>query len=293
MMHLGAFVHETGQHVAAWRHPGAHLSFGRELRRYGGGGPARRARQDRLPVPGRQRRRRSPGQSRSARPHGQGRQVRADDHPVGAGGRDQEPRLRRDLDHDLQRALHARPPVRLARPDQRRPLGLEPRDLEQRGGCAELQPRRAHDARRPLRARHRVRRGGDGPVGQLGRGRLHPRQGSGVFFDPAKHACAEPQGQALPGAGPAQRGVLAAGPAGGGPGRRLGHRPRCRRAARRGRVHRADHLRAGQGVLRRRAGAPAAVRPHAGRGHGDAGLLSGGRADSDARRRRSTTTCSR
>ncbi|WP_422002655.1 LLM class flavin-dependent oxidoreductase [Reyranella sp.] len=28
MMHLGAFVHETGQHVAAWRHPRAHMHSG-------------------------------------------------------------------------------------------------------------------------------------------------------------------------------------------------------------------------------------------------------------------------
>ncbi|HTR85925.1 MAG TPA: LLM class flavin-dependent oxidoreductase [Reyranella sp.] len=28
MMHLGAFVHETGQHVAAWRHPEAHFNSG-------------------------------------------------------------------------------------------------------------------------------------------------------------------------------------------------------------------------------------------------------------------------
>ena len=28
MMHLGAFVHETGQHVAAWRHPEAHFHSG-------------------------------------------------------------------------------------------------------------------------------------------------------------------------------------------------------------------------------------------------------------------------
>ena len=27
-MRLGAFVHETGQHVAAWRHPGAHTRTG-------------------------------------------------------------------------------------------------------------------------------------------------------------------------------------------------------------------------------------------------------------------------
>jgi len=31
MMHLGAFVHETGQHVAAWRHPGAHAEAGTNL----------------------------------------------------------------------------------------------------------------------------------------------------------------------------------------------------------------------------------------------------------------------
>ena len=28
LMRLGAFVHETGQHVAAWRHPGAHARTG-------------------------------------------------------------------------------------------------------------------------------------------------------------------------------------------------------------------------------------------------------------------------
>ena len=28
MMHLGAFVHETGQHVAAWRHPDAYADSG-------------------------------------------------------------------------------------------------------------------------------------------------------------------------------------------------------------------------------------------------------------------------
>ena len=28
MMKLGAFVHESGQHVAAWRHPDAHMHAG-------------------------------------------------------------------------------------------------------------------------------------------------------------------------------------------------------------------------------------------------------------------------
>ena len=51
----------------------------------------------------------------------------------------------------------------------------------------------------------------------------------------------------------------------------------ARRADRRAGVHRADHFEQAQGVLRRRQGAPAAVRPHAGRGEGHAGLQSGGR----------------
>ncbi len=54
--------------------------------------------------------------------------------------------------------------------------------------------------------------------------------------------------------GPLNVALLAAGTAGAGPGRRLGHRARCRRAPRRAGVHRADHLRAGQGILRRRDG---------------------------------------
>ena len=32
MMSLGAFVHETGQHVAAWRHPDAYMESGTNFR---------------------------------------------------------------------------------------------------------------------------------------------------------------------------------------------------------------------------------------------------------------------
>ncbi len=158
--------------------PGAY-AFRHQLRRDGRNRAACRARQVRPAVPRRHRGGEPDGQRRFARPHGQGREVRAHDDPVGPGGGDEEPRPGRDLDHDLQRALHACPPVRLARPDQRRPLGLEPRDLEQRAGRAELQPRGASQPCRPLRPRDRVRRRGQRPVGQLGRGRLHPRQGVG------------------------------------------------------------------------------------------------------------------
>ena len=220
-----------------------------QLRRDGRDRPACRARQVRPAVPGRHRGGEPVGQRRCARPHGQGREVRAHDDPVGPGGGDQKSRPGRDLDHDLQRALHAGPPVRLARPDQRRPLGLEPRHLEQRAGCAELQPRGASQPCRPLRPRDRVRRRGQRPVGQLGRGRLHPRQGIGRLLRPGEDACAEPQGEALPGARAAQRRLLAAGPAGAGAGRRLGHRTRRRRPPRRAGLHRGHDLRAGQGVL--------------------------------------------
>ncbi len=264
-----------------------------QLRPGGRGGADRRARQVRPAVPGRHRRRQPVGQRRRARPHGQGREVRADDDSVGAGRGDQASRPGRDLDHHLQRALYARPPVRLARPDQRRPRRLEPRHLQQRIRCAELQPRGAPVACRPLRAGDRVRRRRERPVGQLGRGCLHPRQGIGRLLRSLEGSSAEPQGQALPGARPAQCRALAAGPAGAGAGRRVGHRPRCRRAARRTGLHGADHLRAGQGILCRRHGASAEVRPHARPGEGDAGLLSRGGAARSRKPRRSSTTCSR
>ena len=180
MMHLGAFVHETGQHVAAWRHPGAHHRSGTSFAEMAETAAAGRAGPVRPAVPGRLRRRQPRGQRRGARPHGQGGEVRADDGAVRPGGRHPPPRPGRHLDHDLQRALHAGPPVRLARPDQRRPRRLEPGHLEQRAGCAELQPRRAPRPCRPLRSRPRVRRRGQRPVGQLGRGRLHPRPGIGT-----------------------------------------------------------------------------------------------------------------
>ncbi len=122
-----------------------------------------------------------------ARPHGQDREVRADDAAVGAGGGDQASRPRRDLHHDLQRALYARAAVRLARPDQRRPRGLEPRHLEQRG-----RRRSTTAATEHMRHADRYDRAAEfaevvhGPVGQLGRGRVHPRQGIGRLLRPRR-----------------------------------------------------------------------------------------------------------
>ena len=56
---------------------------------------------------------------------------------------------------------------------------------------------------------------------------------SGVFFDPAKMHVLNHKGKHFQVRGPLNVALLAAGPAGAGAGRRLGHRPRCRRAPRR------------------------------------------------------------
>ena len=76
---------------------------------------------------------------------------------------------RHGLDH-LHRALQSRPPVRLARPYQRRPGRLEHRDLVARAGRAQLrrhgtgEPRRALRARRGVHVRSRRRCGTAGPT---------------------------------------------------------------------------------------------------------------------------------
>ena len=63
---------------------------------------------------------------------------------------------------------------------------------------------------------------------------------SGVFFDPAKMHVLNHKGKHFQVRGPLNVALLAAGPADAGAGRRLGHRPGRRRAARRDRLHRAD-----------------------------------------------------
>ena len=116
---------------------------------------------------------------------------------------------------------------------------------------------------------------------------------SGVFFDPSKVHVLNHKGKHFQVRGPLNVACSPQGRPVAGAGRRLRHRPRRRRAAGRAGLHRADHLRAGQGVLCRRHGAPAEVRPHARPGEGHAGLLSGGRPHAKRRPRRNSTTCSR
>jgi alkanesulfonate monooxygenase SsuD/methylene tetrahydromethanopterin reductase-like flavin-dependent oxidoreductase (luciferase family) len=79
---------------------------------------------------------------------------------------------------------------------------LEPGDIVERARGAQLQPRRALCARRPLRACRRIRRRGQRPVEQLRRRRLRARQGLGPLLRPGQAPRAAPQEQALSVQGP-------------------------------------------------------------------------------------------
>ena len=136
-----------------------------------------------------------------------------------------------DRDDDLRRALLARAPLRLARPSQQGPRLLEHRHDVVSRRFAELQPHRACRQGRALRARQRVRRDLQGPVGQLGGRRLHPEQRNRPVPRSCARAHAEPHGQALPGEGSAQRRPHAAGLSGDVHGRPVRGRPRARRQA--------------------------------------------------------------
>ena len=74
-------------------------------------------------------------------------------------------RARLHREHELRRALSGRAQVRVARPDQRRPLRLELGHLRQRDRGAEFRPRAASAEGRALPARPRVRRRGARAVG--------------------------------------------------------------------------------------------------------------------------------
>ena len=184
----------------------------------------RRARQVRHDLPRRQRLR-ARGQDGGAVALGAvHRQLRADHADLGAGRRHRPHRAHLHRVDQLQRAVPCGAEVRLARPHQRRPRRLESRHLRHGGRGAELQPRRPLRPRRALRARQRVRRDRHRAVGQLGRRRLHARQGEREFLRSGQAACAQPQGQAFLGARPAQHAALAAGPSGDRAGRHLRRR---------------------------------------------------------------------
>ena len=258
------------------------------------GGGSRQVRHDLLPghggrgrQPGAGARRAHPRQAlahRQARADGDARRARHGDEPDRPG---------RDRDHDLQRALQHRPPLRLDRPYQRRPRRLEPGDVADRGRVGEFRLRRAPGACRALRARRRILRGRHRPVGQLGRRRPAARQAERRLHGPRQGPLPRPRRQALQGQGTAQHHPLAAGLAGGGAGGLVRGRPRARGAHRRRGVHRPDENRRGQGLLRRHQeprGATTAARPTTSRSCPASPRCS---AAPWKRRARTTNTCSR
>ena len=101
-----------------------------------------------------------------------------------------------------------RPQIRDARPDKQRPRRLERRHLLVRGRGQELQSRAARRLRHALCARCRVRGRREGPVGQLGGGRIPIRQASGQFFDESKMHVLDHKGRFFSVRGPLNVGRL-------------------------------------------------------------------------------------
>ena len=173
-LRLGAFMRPISIHTGAWRYPGAWPDANFNLRLcpadpQAGGRPLRRLLHGRPHG-----RAEHAGGGAEAQPHHH--LLRAADAAVGAGDGDGAHRADRHGQHDLQRPLPHRPEIRLARPYQRRPRGLEPGHHRQPRRGAEFRPGRAHGAWRALQARPRVLRGGHRALGQLRRRRLHPRR---------------------------------------------------------------------------------------------------------------------
>ena len=130
-----------------------------------------------------------------------------------------------------------------------------------------------------LSPRARVRACGARAVEQLGRGRVPARQGIERLFRQDEAARARAQGRVLPRARAAQRAAVAAGRAGDGAGRRVGGRPRARRRDRRGGVRRACVAGERAGILCRREGPHAGLRPRSGFAQDHAGAVRVDRAD--------------
>ena len=177
------------------RHPRRQLQFPRHegLHPDAGAGQVRRLLHGRSPCGAEH-----AGERAEAQPHRH--LVRALHPAVGAGGGDRAHRLDGDrLDH-LRRALPYRPPVRVARPHQRRPRRLEHRHHRQPGRGADFRSRRGRRPRRALSPRPRVLRRGHRAVGLVRRRRLRARRRERHLLRPHPHARAGAQGRAPAGA---------------------------------------------------------------------------------------------
>ncbi len=201
-LHLGAFMRPVGIHTAWWRYPGAYSDANFNLQHLIRFAQKPGARPVRRVVHGRPSRRAQHADG-GAEAQRDGDLVRPADPAAGVGDGDRASRADRHRLLDLRAGLHDRAAFRLARPHQRRARRLEPGHHLQPRRRAQFRLDRAYGAWRALPPRPRVLRRRDRPLGQLGRGRLHPRCRERHLFRPRADACARPQGRVPVGARPA------------------------------------------------------------------------------------------
>ena len=200
-LRLGAFFNPTGHHVASWRHP---QRAGRRRRQF----PAlrrdradRRARQVRHDLPRRQRRRARSAHGGAVALGAVHRQLRADHADLGARRRD-EPHRPRSAPRP--RATTSRFTSRASSPRSTTSAAAAPAGT----WSPPAQSVEAYNFGRDAHYGHaeRYERANEfaevvvGAVGQLGRRRLHARQGERAVLRSGEDACAQSRGQALQGA---------------------------------------------------------------------------------------------
>ena len=222
-MKLGLNIVANGAHAAGWRMPGAQADAALDIRLWKRMAQAAEAARihfmfwaDGIAV---RHSARDDDELSYNRPH---RRIRAVDPDRRPGRGHPADRLPGQRVHHLQRPLSPGPQVRLARPHQRGPGGLERGHVLERAGGVQLRPRRAHGTRAALPAGGGVRRCRVRPVGQLGRRCVHPRQGRRAVFRPGQAAHPEPPRRDIRGEGAAERGAPGAGLSGDRAGRVVG-----------------------------------------------------------------------
>ena len=188
-MSLGAFFHPTGNHVAAWLHPGSQVDAGTNVDHYIAiTRTAERGCFDMVFLADAMATR--DGKPRGAEALAAIHGVFRADHAAGRTGHRHQPHRPR---------LHGQPtsynePYDIARrfaslePHQQGADRLERGDVGQPDRGVQLRARRTLPARRTVRARAGVRRRGARPVGQLGGRRLPARPGERRLLRPRQAA---------------------------------------------------------------------------------------------------------
>ena len=282
-MHLGLFILGTGSHVAGWRWPGAVTDFSDLAAIQQIGRTAERGRFDLIFM----------GDNLYAdagRPSVLHAAARAAHHDGGARDHHEARRPRRHRLDDLRRSVVDRARLRLARPYQRRPRGVECRHQHQPVGRSQLRQAAARP-RRALRAGRGIHRGRAEAVGRVGRRRAGRRPRHRRLSRPQEAPRHQPCRQALQGEGPGQHRPQPAGPADRPASRRLGARPDAGGTHRRRGLHRDPRYRGIEDRLQGGEGPHAGVRPLARRAHDAARRDAGGRPHRQGGAREAATCC--